>query len=84
MVAARGALGAPADGGAEASARALGVAYVLECRAHRAHTDRDGLAAGSLQKRLDRGEPPPAWLEPLTPPSAPVEVFRVRPAGAGR
>jgi hypothetical protein len=82
LLEARGALGAPADGGAEARARALGVAYVLECRAHRRHADRDGLSANSLQRRLDRGDPPPSWLEALTPASAPIEVFRVRPVSA--
>jgi hypothetical protein len=84
MVAARGALAADADGGgpggAEAKTRALGVTYVLECRAHWNHTDRVGMAPRSLQKRLDGGEPP-AWLVRVSAPGAPLDIYRLRPAG---
>jgi hypothetical protein len=80
MVKARDALSADADmdRGAEAKTRALGVAYVLECRAHGNHTDRVGMSPASLQKRLDQGRPP-TWLERLNPVGAPLEVYRVRP-----
>jgi hypothetical protein len=88
MLAARGALSANADdGAAEARARALGVRYVLECAAHRAHADRTGMSPASLQKRLDQDKGQPAWLDRLTPPGAILGVFRVkrpappRPAG---
>jgi len=87
MVRARDALSADADAdtdrGAEAKTRALGVAYVLECRAHGNHTDRIGMAPASLQKRLDVGKPP-AWLERLNAPNAPLEVYRVRPPSPPR
>jgi len=69
---------APADGGAEALARQAGVAYVLECRFHLHHGDRSGLTKDSLQKRLDAGTPP-SWLQPLSPPSAPLQAYRVAP-----
>ena len=80
MLAARSALSAGAeDGGAESKARALGVKYVLECDAHRFHADRTGMSAASLQKQLDAGKNPPAWLERVNPPKSVLEVFRVRP-----
>jgi hypothetical protein len=83
MLAARGVLSADADNGdAEAKARALGIKYVLECDAHRAHTDRLGMSAESLQKRLDEDEDEPDWLERVNPPDSVLEVFRVRPPAA--
>ena len=75
VLAAHGALAAPADR-AQAAVRALHVDYVLECRAHRKDGDRDGLARDSLQRRLDSGRPP-AWLTRVSPPGAPLEVYRV-------
>jgi hypothetical protein len=81
MVAARGALSANADHGAEAKTRALGVTYVLECRAHGRHSDRDGMAAGSLQRRLDRNQPP-LWLSRISARNAVLDIYRVKPAGA--
>ncbi len=81
MIAARGVLSAnAADGTAEAKARALGVRYVLECNNHRRHADRDGMAATSLQKRLDEDKDQPDWLERVNPPHSNLEVFRVKPA----
>lgn len=63
-------------------ARGLGVAYVLECRAHARRSDRDGMGQNALLRRLDQDRPP-AWLERLSPPTAPLQIFRVRaPAGA--
>jgi hypothetical protein len=80
MLAARSVLSADADdGAAESKARALGVKYVLECYAHRGHADRSGMAAASLQKRLDSQGDPPEWLERVNPQSAVLQVFRVRP-----
>jgi hypothetical protein len=80
MLAARSVWSANADdGAAEARARALGIGYVVECKAHRRHADRMGLGETSLMKRLDADGHPPDWLERLNPPGAPVEVFRVRP-----
>ncbi len=69
---------APADGAAEAMVRQAGIAYVLECRFHARHGDRSGLSKESLQKRLDAGTPP-AWLQPLSPPQAPLQAYRVAP-----
>jgi len=79
LKAARRALAADAGAPAEAQARALGVRYVVECRAHQAHSDRVGMSAASLQKRLDSGAPPPAWLEPMSPSKDALQVFRVAP-----
>jgi hypothetical protein len=72
---------APADRGAEAMVRQAGVAYVLECRFHARHGDRTGMSKDSLQKRLDAGTPP-AWLQPLSPPDAPLQAYRVAPKTA--
>jgi hypothetical protein len=36
------------------------------------------MTQGSLQKRLDAGKPP-AWLQPLSPPEAPLQAYRVAP-----
>ncbi len=71
---------APADGGAEAMARQAGIAYVLECRFHGRH-GRSGMTKDSLQKRLDAGAPP-TWLQPLSPPQAPLQAYRVAPQTA--
>jgi hypothetical protein len=65
---------------AEAMARAIGVTYVLECPMHKNHADRVGLRADALQARLD-ADKPPDWLERISPPKAPVILYRVRPAG---
>ncbi len=71
---------APADptapGDAYDLARAAGVSYVVECRAHARHGDRSDMTKLSLQKQLDAGQPP-AWLQPLTPPATALQVFRV-------
>jgi hypothetical protein len=72
---------APADRGAEAMVRQAGVAYVLECRFHARHGDRSDMTKDSLQKRLDAGTPP-AWLQPLSPPQAPLQAYRVAPQTA--
>lgn len=85
ILAARSVLAAPAEGLAEQRARALNVAYVLECRTHARNADRDYLGREVLQKRLDAGRPP-AWLQPLSPANAGLQVYRVRPrpeAGPG-
>jgi hypothetical protein len=73
-------LKAPADprapGDAYDLARAAGVGYVLECRAHARHGDRSDMTKASLQKQLDAGHAPD-WLQPLTPPDAALQAFRV-------
>ncbi len=74
-----GLLSAPADGAAATLARQADVAYVLECKVHMHHGDRDKMSKGSLQKRLDAGKPP-AWLIPLSPPTAALQAYRVAPA----
>jgi hypothetical protein len=78
-----GLLSAPADGAGPDSAqvrlRQAGVAYVLECKFHSRHGDRDKMSKDSLQKRLDAGKPP-AWLIPLSPADAPLPAYRVKPS----
>jgi len=59
--------------------RRLGVTYVLACPLHANHADRSGLDRDALQRLLDRGEPP-AWLKPMSPPHAPVMIYRVEGA----
>lgn len=76
IAAARAALGAPPPL-AEAQVRALKVRYIVDCPAHAAQSDRESLAAGSLQRTLDAGRVPP-WLEPLSPPDEPLQVYRLR------
>ncbi len=56
----------------------LGPVYLLECRRHARHVDRDHLAPDSLQAQLDAGRPP-GWLARLSPPGAPLEVYRAEP-----
>jgi hypothetical protein len=63
---------------AESRARAVGASYVIECRSHARQAGRRGLAADSLQKRLDAGDIP-AWLEPMSPAGAPLQIYRLRP-----
>ena len=78
-------LKAPATGGglagSEALARQAGIAYVLECRMHQHHGDRDDMARTALQRQLDAGVSPP-WLQPLTWKGAPLQIYRVLPPGA--
>ena len=62
----------------EAAVRRLGVSYVLDCPARAYQMNHAGLGPQSLQVRLDENRPP-AWLEPLSPPSAPIRVYRVKP-----
>ena len=73
-------LKADADGASAAMARAAGVTYVLECRMHSHHGDRDDMTKASLQKRLDAGLPP-AWLQPLSAKNEPLQVYRVLAPG---
>ena len=77
-------LKAPATGGgaagSEALARQAGIAYVLECRMHQHHGDRDDMARTALQKQLDAGVSPP-WLQPLTARSASLQIYRVLAPG---
>jgi len=65
-------------GADEATARGLDVVYLMVCPA-RGPKFHDALDPQSLQRRLDRGETP-AWLEPLSVPSAPLQLYRVRPS----
>lgn len=61
----------------EAAARRSGVDYVVDCPARADRMTHSTLPATSLQARLDRGEAP-AWLTPLSPPKAPLQIYRVR------
>lgn len=65
-------------GADEAAARRLGVGYVINCAARSNLSTHGDLPPNSLQRRLDRGQVP-GWLEPLSPPNAPLQVFAVRP-----
>jgi hypothetical protein len=78
IMAARSVLAARGDD-AYQQARKLGVTYVLECPVHHRNADRRGLAADTLQAQLDRSAAP-AWLEPMTALTAPVVIYRIRPA----
>lgn len=80
LVEARAALSMEAEA-ALAGVRRLGAAYVLECPSHARNADRVGMAAGSLQKRLDANKPP-SWLEPVGAPGV-LRLYRVRPAAGG-
>ena len=77
LVKAREALSIPADKAGDA-VRKLGATYVLECPPHARNADRVGMPADSLQKRLDRGQPP-AWLEPISDKGV-LKLYRVRPS----
>jgi hypothetical protein len=77
LVQARAALSTPAEM-ADVPTRKLGATYVLECPTHARNSDRVGMVADSLQKRLDRNQPP-AWLEPLSTGGA-LRLYRVRPS----
>lgn len=72
-------LAAPAEA-AQAEARKLGVAYVLECPSHAKNVDHTQLKAGSLGKALDTGKPP-SWLE-VAAKNPTFVMYRVRPAAA--
>jgi hypothetical protein len=66
----------------EIAVRRLKTNYVITCPAHRNYPKRLAMAPGSLQRRLDRGDPP-AWLVPVSPNVGPLQVYRVKPAPAG-
>lgn len=53
---------------------ALGATYVLDCPAHAYKWTP--WPAESLQRRLDRGQPPP-WLQPLSQPHDAIAVYKV-------
>jgi len=67
------ALAAPPDA---ARLRALNVRYVVSCPAHAGSSSQPQDPA-SLQQRLHAGQPP-AWLEPVSAPGAPLTIHRVR------
>jgi hypothetical protein len=70
-----------APGQDEQEARRLGVNYVVTCPARHRQLNHH-LGPASLQVRLDKGQPP-AWLESLSGPSDPLQVYRVRPPAEG-
>ena len=63
---------------AQVQARKLGFTHVLECPGHVRNADRNGMKPDSLQRRLDRNEPP-SWLEPV-PSNGTLRIYRVKPA----
>jgi hypothetical protein len=72
---------AAAPGADEKAARALHADYVVTCPARWRQMNHSGLGPQSLQVRLDRNRPP-AWLERLSAPDEPLQVYRVRPPAA--
>lgn len=79
ILAATAALSAP-PGDDETLVRRMGADYVVSCPARYWQRNHRGLGAQSLQVRLDNGRTP-AWLELLSGPKEPLQVYRVRPAG---
>ncbi|HEY3697086.1 hypothetical protein [Phenylobacterium sp.] len=71
-----------APGEDERAARALGAAYVVTCPARVRQLNHTGLGPRSLQIRLDHGQPP-AWLQRLSAPAEPLQVYRVQPPPGG-
>lgn len=63
----------------EVAVRRLGATYVVACPARADRLTHSTLPASSLQTRLDRGVAP-AWLEALSKPGEPLQIYRVRPA----
>jgi hypothetical protein len=80
ILAAHGALSAP-PGQDERAARRLGVDYVVTCPARERQVNHR-LGPRSLQVRLDKGQAPP-WLEAVSAPDAPMQVYRVRKVALG-
>jgi len=77
ILAANHALSAPPSED-ERAARALKANYVVTCPARLGQMNHAGLGRESLQVRLDHGEVP-AWLERLSAPADPLQIYRVRP-----
>lgn len=71
ILAAHDALSAPAAS-AEGRVRALHAAYVLDCPVHPLRADPASLAGD-----LRRGRPP-AWLQRLSGPREPIQIYRVK------
>jgi hypothetical protein len=68
----------------EAEVRQLHVSYVISCQGLVHDLDKKDLPPQSLQKRLDRGAPP-AWLQRVSDPKDPIQIYRVLPpSAAGR
>jgi hypothetical protein len=65
-------------GPAEAKVRALGATYIVDCRGL-SLSGRPGTLGASL-----RSGPPPAWLQPLSPPGATLSIWRVAGGGKGQ
>ncbi len=76
ILAAYGALSAP-PGKDEAAVRKLGATLVVTCPGRSDRLTHTELGRASLQQRLDRGEIP-GWLQPLSPHSEAMQVYRVR------
>jgi hypothetical protein len=73
ILAAHDALAAPPQA-AEAKVRRLGATYVVDCLGYNYKIEPNGLIAAL------RADPrPPAWLEPLSPHGATLQIYRVRP-----
>lgn len=80
ILSADAALAAP-PGADEAQVRRLHVTYVVNCKSEPSPW-RKTLGPQSLATRLDRGRAP-AWLEPLSRPADPLQIYRVRPNALG-
>jgi hypothetical protein len=67
---------------AQAALRGRNIAYVLNCPSHAGvSSDRLNLPKTGLQFALDQGRIPD-WLQPLSPPKAAMQIYRVRPLSA--
>jgi hypothetical protein len=74
LIAAHDSFAAGADA-ARAKLRGLGVDYVVNCPAHAAVTKAP---PASLRAALNAGRPP-AWLQPVSASTDPLQVYRLRP-----
>jgi len=63
----------------ERAVRALKAQYIVTCPARIGQMNHAGLGRQSLQVRLDHAETP-SWLERLSPPAAPLQIYRVKAA----
>lgn len=78
ILSAQAALGASPQA-AEAPVRRLHATYVVACPPRGRDRPRTPAPPKSLQAALER-KLPPAWLEPLSAPAEPVQIYRVKPA----
>lgn len=79
ILSARAALDARPDAAAPA-VRRLHATYVVACPRRNRDRPHNPWPATSLQAALER-DTPPAWLQPMSPPAEPLQVYLVKPSG---